>query len=165
MDSNRTLGKRERDRMSGPWRVWEVCVMRSNNWGHAPFKAGELASLTGKNGQDTPANRDQVHRWLGVLTDMGRIDVTSTQLCVVINTSMAWRGAGKGSWENLCSEPKHSDTRKTPFNAPAPAFVPPAKTPGNWPGESDDSTIEGESATFDTGPTIKKAWRSTLSDV
>jgi hypothetical protein len=44
-DSIGTLAERERKRMSVPWRIWEICLSRANNWGHAGFRPGELPRL------------------------------------------------------------------------------------------------------------------------
>jgi hypothetical protein len=58
-------------RMSGPWRVWEICLGRMNNWGHAAFDAGELARLA--TGKDTGSGRQMITRWLDTLAQMRRI--------------------------------------------------------------------------------------------
>jgi len=109
------LAECERKRMSGPWRVWELCVARANNWGHAAFRLGELARLAC--GKDSAANRDQVRRWLKILCEMGRIDPQhSTQLCVMVNRDVAQRNAGKGSRKDMCWEPTHTDIRETPYS-------------------------------------------------
>jgi len=94
-------------RMSGPWRVWEVCLSRMNNGGHAPFDTGELAKLA--TGKDTPSGRQMVTRWLRTLADMRRIKPPgepggSTQLCVIVTSELAWRGAGRAK-DYYCAEP------------------------------------------------------------
>jgi hypothetical protein len=125
-----TLAEHERKRMSGPWRVWEVWAARANNWGHAAFRPGELARLAC--GKDSPANRDQVRRWLRTLSEMGRIDSQhSTQLCVMVNRDVAQRSAGKGSRKDVCSEPEHMDMRETPYSPKAmePTFTAPPWEP------------------------------------
>ena len=125
-----TLAECERKRMSGPWRVWETCLARANNWGHSAFRPGELARLAC--GQDSRSDRDQVHRWLKTLGQMGRIDsLNSTQLCVIINRDVVQRGAGKGSRKDMCGEPAHMDMRETPYSPKAmePAFTAPPSVP------------------------------------
>jgi hypothetical protein len=125
-----TLAECERKRMSGPWRVWEICVARANNYGHAGFRIGELAKLAC--GKDSPSNRDQVHRWLKTLGQMGRIDSQhSTPLCVMVNRDIYQRQAGKGSRKDMCSEPAHMDMRETPYSPKArePAFTAPPSVP------------------------------------
>lgn len=101
-------------RMSGPWRVWEICLGRMNNWGHAAFDPGELATLA--TGKDTPSARQMISRWLDTLAEMRRIKPPkepggSTQLCVIVNSDLAWRGAGRAS-DFLCCEPWHRKTHK-----------------------------------------------------
>jgi len=141
-----TLAEKERKRMSGPWRVWEVSLARANNWGHAAFRPGELARLAC--GQDSPSNRIQVHRWLKTLAEMGRIDpLHSTPLCVMINRDIIQRQAGKGSRKHMCSEPAHMDMREQPYspNTLDPAFTaPPAMAEDPWAddGELTDFAVE-----------------------
>jgi hypothetical protein len=110
-----TLVENERKRMSVPWRIWELALYRANNWGHAGFRPGELPRLAC--GDDSRASRQTVYRGMRILADMGRImPVTergSTQLCIVINSKIAQRRAGKGRRLNMCSEPEHMDYRET----------------------------------------------------
>jgi len=131
-DGIATMAECERKRMSGPWRVWELCIARANNWGHAAFRPGELARLAC--GRDSRSNRDQVHRWLRTLGQMGRIDSrNSTQLCVMVNRDVVQRQAGKGSRKDMCSEPAHLDMRETPY---APKAMEPAFTAPPWEPET-----------------------------
>lgn len=127
-DDIEVLREHERKRMSGPWRVWEICIARANNWGHAAFRPGELAGLAC--GVDSPANRDQVRRWLKILGEMCRVDSRhSTQLCVMVNRDIAQRQAGKGSRKHMCFEPAHADMREEPY---APKAMEPTFTPPPW---------------------------------
>jgi hypothetical protein len=103
-----SISEDTRKHMSGPWRVWEIALYRMNNWGHAPFGPGELATLAC--GKDTPSNRAMVHRWIRVLAEMGRIKPEggfgSTQLCIIVNHLHVKRDSGRAS-SHLCSEPAH----------------------------------------------------------
>ena len=114
-DSIGTLAERERKRMSVPWRIWEISLSRANNWGHAGFRPGELPRLVC--GDDTRTNRQAVYRGMKILSAMGRImppgSKGSTLLCIVINSQLAQRRAGKGRRLNMCSEPEHMDYRET----------------------------------------------------
>ena len=93
-----TLAEYERKRMSVPWRIWDICLWRANNWGHAGFRPGQLARLVC--GDDSRNSRQAVNRGLKTLAEMGRIMPPaprgSTQLCVVISSEVAQRRAGKG---------------------------------------------------------------------
>lgn len=107
------LIERGHSRMSGPWRVWEICLSRMNNWGHASFMEGELAKLA--TGKDSHASRTQVNKWLKTLAEIGRVVAVgkggTTQLCVVVNCRIVSRNAGKAS-DYLCSEPGHKGHQK-----------------------------------------------------
>lgn len=164
MDSTRELTNEERKGMSGPWRVWELCAMRSNNWGHAAFYEGELAKLA--TGEDSRDKRDMVTRWIKNLVKLGRVDQCSTQLCVVVNTSIAWRGSGRGKWEDICSEPSHRDIRKTPFNAPT-SIDPPFKASPfptqdvsevPWPDDGPEDEVTDATTKSPPRPTKKSDW-------
>lgn len=133
-------------RMSGPWRVWELCLGRMNNWGHAAFDPGELAELA--TGRDTPSGRQMIARWLKTLADMRRVKPPSepggsTQLCVIVSCDLAWRGAGRAS-DYYCSEPSHRQSRKQtwpeqeqePSNPPAHESTDPVRTDDPWADES-----------------------------
>ena len=117
MNDEALLAEGERKRMSIPWRIWETCVARTNNWGHAAFRDGELAALCC--GMDSPSNRDAVRRGLKTLAEMGRIAPLgkpgSTPNCVLVNRDYVWRGAGKGGRKHVCSETSHMDTREKPW--------------------------------------------------
>jgi hypothetical protein len=115
------LAEKERQRMSMPWRIWEISVARANNWGHAGFRKGELTRLCC--GEDSPNNWLAVSRGMKVLREMGRIGPDSTGFCVVVNRGYVWRGAGKGSRKDICAEPAHMDTRETPFDPQGTASV------------------------------------------
>jgi hypothetical protein len=133
--------------MSGPWRVWEICLGHMNNWGHAPFDPGELAALA--TGKDTPSGRQMVSRWLDTLAVMRRIKPPrepggSTQLCVIVSRDLAWRGAGRAS-EHFCSEPSHRQTRKEtwPESEPDPIVNDPGPIPDSdfWPPDSTTESV------------------------
>jgi hypothetical protein len=145
-DDISTLVDRERKRMSGPWRVWELCVAKANNWGHAAFRPGELATLAC--GKDSPSNRDQVRRWLKILCDMGRIDPEhSTQVCVMVNRDVVQRRAGKGSRQDVCWESSHADIREAPYSPKA------MEAPqGLEPSEDEPWGDDSESDLADTNP-------------
>lgn len=108
-----SLTDTERRHMNGPWRVWEAVLHRLNNYGHAPFRPGELAKIVC--GADTPSNRNRVRDWMKGLAAMERIAPLgpgeSTQLCILVNTHVAYRGAGK-AMNFMCWEPSHADIRK-----------------------------------------------------
>ena len=116
------LVETERKRMSVPWRIWEIATARMNNWGHASFRPDELVTLVC--GSCTKSDRQAVKRGLDVLADMGRImrrsrgaGIGSTELCVVVNTTVAHRLAGRAK-DYLCWEPSHCECRKVPFEMP-----------------------------------------------
>jgi hypothetical protein len=123
------LTETERKHMNGPWRVWEAALRRLNNYGHAPFRPGELTKIVC--GVDTPSNRNRVRNWMKGLAAMGRIAPLakggSTQLCILINNHVANRGAGK-PMDFMCWEPSHADCRKRhwPEDAPVVEHVPQA---------------------------------------
>jgi hypothetical protein len=125
-----TLNPDQLKYMTGAWRVWELSLIRLNNYGHAPFKPGELAQLAC--GSDTPANRARVRQWMKALVAMGRIkratktEWGSTQQCIVVSNLWVNRGAGRGM-AYMCCEPKHFDYRRTSW--PIVAEVPPAEVP------------------------------------
>lgn len=157
-DDIETLAERERKRMSGPWRVWELCVARANNWGHAAFRPDELAKLAC--GKDSASNKDQVRRWLKILAAMDRIDPKhSTQLCVMVNRDVAQRSAGKGSRKDICWEPAHTDLRETPYS---PNATEPARAEPSWEPESSADDPWAEDSTADLAiPVPDKPTRTT----
>ncbi len=130
LDANRKLTQRERNRMSMPWRLWEVAVARMNNHGHAAFRKDELTRLAC--GKVSRSDTQAVYRGLRVLADMGRIapvgDKGSTLFCVLVNADIAMRSAGRGNYKYLCSEPTHMDIRQTPYSPAtlSPDFAAPA---------------------------------------
>ena len=134
-------------RMNGPWRVWEICLGRMNNWGHAAFDPGELAQLA--TGKDTPSGRQMIARWLKTLADMRRIKPPSepggsTQLCVIVNCELAWRGAGRAS-DYFCAEPAHRKTRKQTWSESEPeASVTNTEPESPW---AEDATEEANVST------------------
>jgi hypothetical protein len=96
--------------MSAPWRLWELALCRMNNWGHAAFDVDELEMLVcGCKGK---SERQVLKRAFDTLIDLGRISPESTTLCVVVNTDLWARGAGKGAWDHACSEPSHRAHRR-----------------------------------------------------
>lgn len=97
-------------KMSVPWRLWEITLCRMNNWGHAAFDAKELQMLVC--GSVGDSEKHAVARGFKTLTDLGRISPDSTRLCVVVNYDMWRRGAGKGKWDDTCSEPSHRPHRR-----------------------------------------------------
>jgi hypothetical protein len=113
-DDIATLAECERKRMSVPWRIWEICLARANNWGHAAFRPGELAQLVC--GGNSRTDIQTVNRGMKRLAEMGRIMAPvkngSTQLCVVVNREVTQRQAGKGGRLHLCSEPEHREHRE-----------------------------------------------------
>lgn len=122
--------------MSAPWRLWEITLCRINNWGHAAFDLNELEMLVC--GALGASERKAVRRGLDTLTELSRVAPGSTRLCVVVNYGLWRRGAGKGSWDDSCSEPAHRQYRRhvwspesdwhTPKrdDSPDAIFVPPA---------------------------------------
>lgn len=113
-----TIGKVERKHMSIAWRIWEVSIANCNNWGHAAFRPGELVRLVC--GDNSDASAQAVRRGLKTLVEMGRIMPRgegdgSTMLCVMLNSKLVERAAGKGKRLDLCSEPAHRDTREAPW--------------------------------------------------
>jgi hypothetical protein len=91
--------------MSIPWRLWEITLCRINNWGHAPFDPRELQMLVC--GAVGSSEYKAVQRGFKVLTTLERIAPDSTELCVAVNDDLWRRGAGKGAWADMCSEPSH----------------------------------------------------------
>lgn len=55
---------------------------------------------------------------------MGRIAPVGeggiTLFCIMVNTDIAQRAAGKGNYRFLCSEPSHIDIRQEPYCSPDP---------------------------------------------
>jgi hypothetical protein len=168
MDSERELAERERVRMSGPWRVWELSMSRVSNWGHAAFRPGELVTLACR--KDTPSNRVQLHRWIKVLAEMGRIDPErSTPLCILVNRDVAQRNRGKGARKDLCWEPLHFDIRETPYwpsviNDPDPWEVDGMATEMSEAvaDESEAHTLVSEPDTKMSEQHTKSSWQQTL---
>jgi hypothetical protein len=140
-----------RRHMNGPWRVWTVALARLNNYGHAPFRPGELAEKVC--GKDTPSNRDRVRDWLKALAAMGWIKPLgrggSTQLCLMIHSEVANRGAGKAT-DYVCWEPSHADIRKHAW----PSFEVPEVT------ESDCQDTANQVVT----PEIRDPWAHDSSE-
>ena len=144
MDADRKLTENERIRMSMPWRLWEISILRMNNYGHAAFRTDELTRLAC--GKVTRSNRDAVRRGLHNLAAMGRIapvgDKGSTLFCVLINVDIAMRSAGKGNYKYLCSEHTHMDIRQTPYSPVtlSPEFTAPPGDggPDAWDAWDDD---------------------------
>lgn len=101
----------QRKFMSVQWRIWELACVRMNNWGHASFRAGELATLAC--GDDNSDNRHTVKRGIKKLADMGRIAPLeiSTELCIVIHGNLVQRAKGKGGRNDICHEPSHEQHR------------------------------------------------------
>jgi hypothetical protein len=168
MDSERELAECERVRMSGPWRVWELSLARVSNWGHSAFKPGELVTLAC--GNDTPPNRIQLHRWIKVLAQMGRIDPErSTPLCILVNRDIAQRNRGKGARKDLCWEPMHSDIREMPYwpsviDGPDPWEVDgmATETSEAHTETSEPDTKMSEAHTETSEPQTKTSWRQTM---
>ncbi|SRR6266704_473664 len=133
LDADRTLTENELKRMSMPWRLWEISVARMNNYGHAAFHTDELVKLAC--GKVSRADTQAVYRGLRTLADMGRIapvgEKGTTLLCVMVNTEVAMRGAGKGNYKFLCSEPSHMDIRQTPY-----------VTVAGWSGDQSDDDAD-----------------------
>jgi hypothetical protein len=102
-------------KMSVSWRLWEITLCRMNNWGHAPFDPRELQMLVC--GSVGDSEKRAVARGFKTLTDLGRISPESTKLCVVVNDDMWRRGAGKGKWDDTCSEPSHRPHRRHVWSA------------------------------------------------
>jgi hypothetical protein len=101
--------------MSIPWRLWEMTLCRINNWGHAAFDPGELEMLVC--GAAGASERKALHRGFKTLIELSRISPDSTKLCVVVNDDLWRRGAGRGSWEDSCSEPAHRAHRRHVWSA------------------------------------------------
>lgn len=102
-------------RMSVQWRLWEITLCRINNWGHAAFDRHELQMLVcGAVGEP---ERRAIDRGFKVLIGLGRISPESTRLCVVVNDDLWRRGAGKGTWEDACSEAAHRPYRRHVWSA------------------------------------------------
>ncbi len=102
--------------MSIPWRLWELVLCRINNWGHAPFDPNELQMLACA--AVGPSERRAVNRGLKILSEnLGRISPDSTTLCVVVNADLWRRGAGKGKWDDDCSEPAHRAYKRHTWSA------------------------------------------------
>lgn len=101
--------------MSVAWRLWEITLCHMNNWGHAPFDPRQLQMLIcGATGEP---ERRAVDRGFKNLKALGRIAPESTPLCVVVNDDMWRRGAGKGKWDDTCSEPSHRPYRRHVWSA------------------------------------------------
>jgi hypothetical protein len=117
------LTEKYRNLMWMPWRIWEICIARANNWGHAAFRKGELVKLCLD--EDTPNNRLAVKRAMRVLVKMERIAPMdkhgSTVFCIIVNQGYVWRGGGHGARKDMCSEPEHMDMRETPWTTIEPA--------------------------------------------
>ena len=122
LDVEMMLAEVERKRMAMPWRLWELALARMNNHGHAPFRKNELVAMA----CDKVSRSDiqAVYRGLKILAAMGRIapvgEGGSTLFCIMVNTDIAQRAAGKGNYRFLCSEPSHMDTRQESYHAPDP---------------------------------------------
>ena len=137
-----SLVERDRKRMSMAWRLWEICLARANNWGHAAFRPDELVRMAC--GGNSRSDRQAVGRGLRTLEAMERImpladNGGSTVLCVVVNRRIVERKAGKGSRKDVCSEPGHMDKKDmtwTPEGMMRPTFTEaPARAPEveQWP--------------------------------
>lgn len=101
--------------MSIPWRLWEITLCRINNWGHAPFDVDELTMMVC--GAVGSSERKALNRGFKTLIELERIAPESSRLCVVANDDWWRRGAGKGSWEDTCSEPSHRQHRRHVWSA------------------------------------------------
>lgn len=158
MHDDAIVDEKHRHLMSVPWRIWEICAARANNWGHAAFRTGELVRLCC--GEDTPNNRRTVNRGLEILAEMERIAPTSTRYCVIVNQYHVWRGGGKGSRKDLCAEPDHMDTRETPWttHVPEPKFTSPP-VQDDAPDDDDDAWTSAEDTPVDN----PKSWRDILT--
>ena len=110
-----------RSLMSIQWRLWELCIARANNFGHASFKPGELVMLAC--GDDSRADRQAVSRGISKLGTMRRIDVKrSTPLCIILNHALVMR-YGKGSRKHMCWEPSHAEFRDESWEPNAYGFT------------------------------------------
>lgn len=122
LDVEMLLAEVERRKMSMPWRLWELALARMNNYGHAAFRKNELVVMAC--GSVTRSDIQAVYRGLKNLADMGRIapvgEGGSTLFCIMVNTDIAQRAAGKGNYRFLCSEPSHMDIRQEPYRSPDP---------------------------------------------
>jgi hypothetical protein len=58
------------------------------------------------------SERTAVNRGIKTLTELHRIAPGSTRLCIVVNDDLWRRGAGKGKWDDSCSEPAHRQLRR-----------------------------------------------------
>jgi hypothetical protein len=141
-----------RNFMSIQWRLWELCIGRANNFGHAAFRPGELVRLAC--GSDTRSDRQAVHGGLRKLGAMRRIDAhRSTPLCAILNHSLVMR-YGKGSRKDMCCEPMHMDYRDQPWASEmteSPRFESPEGDPYDG-----DYASEGAQEDVKKSP---RAWR------
>jgi hypothetical protein len=178
MNDEAVITETDRKLMSVPWRIWEICVARANNWGHAAFRKNELVRLCC--GQNTPADRLTVKRGMQRLVDMNRIapmdgEHGSTVFCVIVNQYYVWRGAGKGGRKDICFEPDHKDSCETPWTTHVLPEKKASDDPwdSSWPsGDSDDDKSDSADDTSDNDQpsaknepsSTKKSWRETFDD-
>lgn len=148
-----------RSLMSVQWRIWELCIARANNFGHASFKPGELAMLAC--GDDTRADKQAVTRGIAKLGTMRRVDVKrSTPLCIILNHDLVMR-YGKGSRKHMCWEPSHAEYRDQCWEPGAEGFTGYADDTYDAY-EPDDYGREKEThVTQDPSTSAPRSWRKT----
>jgi hypothetical protein len=145
-----------RNFMSIQWRLWELCIARANNFGHAAFRPGELVRLAC--GSDTRSDRQAVYGGLRKLGAMRRIDAhRSTLICVILNHSLVMR-FGKGSRKDMCSEPAHMDYRDQPW-APEMTDSPRFFAPEGDPYDDDYAFETSQEAAQEDVKKSPRAWR------
>jgi hypothetical protein len=82
------------------WRLYGICAARTNRWGHASFRAGELDKILG-------CKDDTRRKAMDTLRSGQIVAPDSTHLCVVLS-ALFWRKAGSGI---QCYEEKHAEHR------------------------------------------------------